>query len=113
MRTFLLLKDELFHELLLFRLHLGQSSVLCVQTIKLSFLLNNQSSELLLLSLSLLSVRLQQVPSSDSLNLLLLNLLGHCVKDDDETICNLLEVSDISEKILTNLFQFLSLKYFK
>ena len=83
---FLLVEDELLHEVLLLSLHLCQGGVLDVQTVKLSFLLHDQSSQLLLLSLTLLSVRFEKVPGTNGLDFLLLNLLGHSVKYHYEAV---------------------------
>ena len=87
----LFLEDELLHEVLLLRLHLGEGGVLSVESVQLRLLLHDQGAELLLLGLPLLGVGLQQVPRSDGLDLLLLYFFGHGVKYHDEAVSNFLK----------------------
>ena len=112
--------------------YLGERRVLRVESVKLRLLLHDQSPELLLLRLPLLGVGLQQIAGADSLDLLLLNLLGHRVEYHNETVRDFLnifillyhdtlkhhtrlllmlylEVSNVTEKILAHLLEFLSL----
>ena len=111
--------------------HLGERCVLRVESVKLRLLLHDQSPELLLLRLPLLGVGLQQVAGADSLDLLLLHLLGHRVEYHNETVRDFLnmfillyhdtlkhhtlllmlylEVSNVTEEILAHLLEFLSL----
>ena len=110
--------------------HLCERCVLRVESVKLRLLLHDQSPELLLLRLPLLGVGLQQVAGADSLDLLLLHLLGHRVEYHNETVRDFLnmfmllyhdtlkhhtrlllylEVSNVTEEILAHLLEFLSL----
>ena len=111
--------------------YLGERCVLRVESVKLRLLLHDQSPELLLLRLPLLGVGLQQVAGADSLDLLLLHLLGHRVEYHNETVRDFLnifivlyhdtlkhhtrllmlylEVSNVTEEILAHLLEFLSL----